>query len=232
MRNFVSSRIAAVPPSGIRKYFDIVAQMKEVISLGIGEPDFTSPDPILRAGMESLRRGERPRLALERVADLDLLGLLLLADGLGEVEQTVGAVRIIVVSRDSPFRIPNPKYGRDVTILDSDEGTGLFNPLMTLMRVVDSGLDHKFARSAGRRLVEALRQLPSAQDGIIALGEVPTRIAEAVIATRFEERAYDHILAFVVNEIDSSDFHFIYRAEQGPRVQRMVGAGLKPLFAA
>nr|AIA14919.1 Aminotransferase class I and II [uncultured bacterium]AIA15725.1 Aminotransferase class I and II [uncultured bacterium] len=54
---FVSARINSVPPSGIRKFFDIVATMKDVISLGIGEPDFVTPEPILNAGIESLRAG-------------------------------------------------------------------------------------------------------------------------------------------------------------------------------
>lgn len=58
MRNFISHRVQSVPPSGIRKYFDIAATMKDVISLGIGEPDFITPAPILQAGIESLRRGE------------------------------------------------------------------------------------------------------------------------------------------------------------------------------
>ncbi|MCS7283715.1 MAG: aminotransferase class I/II-fold pyridoxal phosphate-dependent enzyme [Anaerolineae bacterium] len=58
MRNFVSERIASVPPSGIRRFFDIAATMEDVISLGIGEPDFTTPEPILRAGIEALQRGE------------------------------------------------------------------------------------------------------------------------------------------------------------------------------
>jgi aminotransferase len=58
MRNFISSRVAQTPPSGIRKFFDITATMHDVISLGIGEPDFITPGPILRAGMASLERGE------------------------------------------------------------------------------------------------------------------------------------------------------------------------------
>lgn len=58
MRNFISSRVQSVPPSGIRRFFDIAATMKDVISLGIGEPDFITPEPILKAGMDSLRRGE------------------------------------------------------------------------------------------------------------------------------------------------------------------------------
>jgi aminotransferase len=54
----LSKRVAGLKPSGIRKFFDIAATMKEVISLGIGEPDFTTPRPILEAGMRSLRAGE------------------------------------------------------------------------------------------------------------------------------------------------------------------------------
>ena len=48
----------SVPPSGIRRFFDIAATMKNVISLGIGEPDFVTPTPILQAGLASLQRGE------------------------------------------------------------------------------------------------------------------------------------------------------------------------------
>jgi aminotransferase len=58
MRDFVARRIAAVPPSGIRRFFDIAATMDDVISLGIGEPDFVTPKEILEAGVRSLQKGE------------------------------------------------------------------------------------------------------------------------------------------------------------------------------
>jgi aminotransferase len=54
----LSKRVAGLKPSGIRKFFDIAATMKDVISLGIGEPDFTTPRPILEAGLRSLENGE------------------------------------------------------------------------------------------------------------------------------------------------------------------------------
>ncbi len=57
MADRLSRRVLSVPPSGIRKYFDIAATMENVISLGIGEPDFVTPPPILQAGIESLQRG-------------------------------------------------------------------------------------------------------------------------------------------------------------------------------
>jgi aminotransferase len=58
MSDRISRRVAGVPPSGIRKFFDIAATMKDVISLGIGEPDFVTPDVIREAGIASLQRGE------------------------------------------------------------------------------------------------------------------------------------------------------------------------------
>ncbi len=57
-REFIAERIATLKPSGIRKFFDIVATMDDVISLGIGEPDFTTPEPILEAGIKAIRKGE------------------------------------------------------------------------------------------------------------------------------------------------------------------------------
>lgn len=55
---YLSQRVAELKPSGIRKFFDIVATMHDVISLGIGEPDFTTPPPILQAGIRSLQNGD------------------------------------------------------------------------------------------------------------------------------------------------------------------------------
>ncbi|MGB4595517.1 MAG: aminotransferase class I/II-fold pyridoxal phosphate-dependent enzyme [Anaerolineaceae bacterium] len=54
----LSSRVINLKPSGIRRFFDIAATMKDVISLGIGEPDFTTPAPIIEAGIAALKRGE------------------------------------------------------------------------------------------------------------------------------------------------------------------------------
>jgi aminotransferase len=53
----LAARVNAVPPSGIRRFFDILATMEDVISLGVGEPDFDTPRAIVEAGVESLREG-------------------------------------------------------------------------------------------------------------------------------------------------------------------------------
>jgi aminotransferase len=55
---FLSERVRDMRPSGIRRFFDMLAEMHDVISLTIGEPDFTTPEPITRAAIESLERGE------------------------------------------------------------------------------------------------------------------------------------------------------------------------------
>jgi aminotransferase len=51
----LSERVMAVPPSGIRRFFDIAATMDDVISLGVGEPDFATPAQVIEAGVASLR---------------------------------------------------------------------------------------------------------------------------------------------------------------------------------
>jgi aminotransferase len=56
--HYMARRVVGLKPSGIRKFFDIVATMKDVISLGIGEPDFVTPSPIIEAGIRSLRAGD------------------------------------------------------------------------------------------------------------------------------------------------------------------------------
>jgi len=57
MRNPVSSRAQEIPPSGIRKFFDLVLTMEDVISLGVGEPDFNTPWNICESGIYSIEQG-------------------------------------------------------------------------------------------------------------------------------------------------------------------------------
>ena len=57
-KTYLSEHVANLKPSGIRRFFDIAATMKEVISLGIGEPDFNSPPAVINAGIKSLSKNE------------------------------------------------------------------------------------------------------------------------------------------------------------------------------
>ena len=57
MRNPLAKTVVTMPPSGIRKFFDIVSEMKDAISLGVGEPDFDTPWHIREEGIYSLEKG-------------------------------------------------------------------------------------------------------------------------------------------------------------------------------
>jgi aminotransferase len=56
-RQRLSRSVQAIPPSGIRRFFDLLASLDDVISLGVGEPDFTTPWHIREAAIHSLERG-------------------------------------------------------------------------------------------------------------------------------------------------------------------------------
>lgn len=58
MRNPVSDKIESIAPSGIRKFFDIASEMKDAISLGVGEPDFDTPWPVREEGIRTLQKGK------------------------------------------------------------------------------------------------------------------------------------------------------------------------------
>ena len=55
---FISHRMGTIPPSGIRKFFDLLSTIEDVISLGVGEPDYVTPEPISRAAIRSIERGD------------------------------------------------------------------------------------------------------------------------------------------------------------------------------
>ena len=57
MSKFIAKVISDMPPSGIRRFFDIAAEMDDVISLGVGEPDFVTPEHICDKAIESIREG-------------------------------------------------------------------------------------------------------------------------------------------------------------------------------
>ena len=57
MRNPIAQKVEGIEPSGIRKFFDIVSEMKDAVSLGVGEPDFDTPWHIREEGIYSLERG-------------------------------------------------------------------------------------------------------------------------------------------------------------------------------
>ena len=120
---FLNPRITAVPPSGIRRFFDLAATMKDTISLGVGEPDFKTPYTIRNAAIESLVDGETqytgnrglPEL-LEEIAHYmsGRYGLSYRPDT--QILVTIGASEAIdlalrvIVSPEDEVLIPEPSY--------------------------------------------------------------------------------------------------------------------------
>jgi aminotransferase len=103
--DFLGDRVRAMPPSGIRRFFDMLAEMRDVISLTIGEPDFDTPEPITRAAIESLERGETHYTANGGMIELRDLVAANLRDRYGvsyeprsELIITVGASEAVDVS--------------------------------------------------------------------------------------------------------------------------------------
>ena len=115
--------IAAVPPSGIRRFFDLAAGRKDTISLGVGEPDFKTPYHIRNAAINSLIDGEtqytanRGLLSLRREISLYLKGRYDLSyDPDSEILVTVGASEAIDAALRAMLRpgdealVPEPSY--------------------------------------------------------------------------------------------------------------------------
>src|SRR6188768_1072444 len=82
-QNLIANNVRAIPRSGIRDFFDIVQGMKDVISLGVGEPDFVTPWHIREAAIYALERG--------RTSYTSNLGLLRLREAISaNVERNFG----------------------------------------------------------------------------------------------------------------------------------------------
>ena len=120
--NVLNGRIKAVPPSGIRKFFDIVSEMQDVISLGVGEPDFTTPWRYSDAAIYSLRQGRTHYTSNRGLKELCRLiaryerRFGIEYDPASEIMVTVGASEGIdlalrsVVDAGDEVLVPDPSY--------------------------------------------------------------------------------------------------------------------------
>lgn len=122
MRNFLSDKVLSIQPSGIRKFFDIANEMKDAISLGVGEPDFDTPWNVREEGIYALEKGrtfytsnsglkelrEELSLYLKRKYDLEYTS--------GEILVTVGGSEAIdlalraMINPGDEVLIPQPSY--------------------------------------------------------------------------------------------------------------------------
>lgn len=123
MRNFLSDTVVKIKPSGIRKFFDIVSEMKDAISLGVGEPDFDTPWHIRDEGIYAFERGKTFYTSNAGLKDLrvEISNYLNRKQGINynadnEILVTVGGSEAIdiglrtVINPGDEVIIPQPSY--------------------------------------------------------------------------------------------------------------------------
>jgi len=123
MKRYLASHVASLPPSGIRKFFDLVATMKDVISLGVGEPDFVTPWTVRESGIFSLEQGQTMYTSnaglLELREELShhlTCSLGLSYDPMNEILITAGASEAVdlvmraVLNPGDVVLVPDPSY--------------------------------------------------------------------------------------------------------------------------
>jgi aminotransferase len=123
MNEMISPIVKEIPPSGIRKFFDLAAGSKEMISLGVGEPDFVTPERVREACVRALERGRTsytPNAGLvelrEEIAQYLETGFQLKYEPSNEIMVTVGgseaidlALRALITPGDEII-VPSPTY--------------------------------------------------------------------------------------------------------------------------
>ena len=123
MRNFLSEKVTAIKPSGIRIFFDIVSDMKDAISLGVGEPDFDTPWHIRDEGIYALEKGRTFYTSNAGLRDLrqEISAYIQRTQGIhynpdNEILVTVGGSEAIdiglraVINAGDEVIIPQPSY--------------------------------------------------------------------------------------------------------------------------
>ena len=121
--SFINDTVSSIPPSGIRKFFDVAAEMKDAISLGVGEPDFITPWHIRNEGIYSLEKGKTHYTSNSGLKELReaVAGYLnrrfgLKYDGVSQVIITVGGSEAIdlflrtIINPGDEVLIPEPSF--------------------------------------------------------------------------------------------------------------------------
>lgn len=122
MREFVSEKAKNLKPSGIRKFFDLCAGSKDIVSLGVGEPDFVTPWQISDAGINAIKKGKTTYTANAGLLDLRKEISSYLKDRFSvdykenEIIVTVGASEAIdlalraIINPGDEILVPDPSY--------------------------------------------------------------------------------------------------------------------------
>ena len=151
MRDFLSNKVKNIPPSGIRKFFDLAGNSKDVISLGVGEPDFVTPWNVRDAGISVIKKGytqytsNSGLLSLREEISKYLKNQFNVDFPADRTVITVGASEAIdislraVINDDDEVLVPDPSYvsyrpcvellgGKAISIPCSEENSFMITP--------------------------------------------------------------------------------------------------------
>ncbi|MCD1262019.1 aminotransferase class I/II-fold pyridoxal phosphate-dependent enzyme [Paenibacillus athensensis] len=237
MKEYLSPSVRNIPPSGIRKFFDLVSGSKDIISLGVGEPDFSTPWHVREAAVYSLEQGRTkytpnsgiPELR-EAIAEYYHKSFKVRYEPMNEVLVTVGsseaidlALRALIVPGDE-ILIPEPCYIS-------------YSPITALGGGVPVGIE-TFAKDEFKLKPEALKAALTPHSKILILcypsnptGGIMTYEDWLPIAKLVEENDLIVISDEIYGELTYSQKHVSFASLPGMKDRTIVVNGLAKAFA-
>lgn len=237
MKDYLSPRVREIPPSGIRRFFDMVGNSKEIISLGVGEPDFSTPWHVRDAAVYSLERGRTkytpnsgiPELR-EEIAEYLSSRFEVRYEPSNEILVTVGgseaidlALRALIVPGDE-ILIPEPCYIS-------------YSPITTIGGGTAVGIE-TFARDGFKLTAEALKAKLTPRSKVLILcypsnptGAIMTYEDLLPIAKVVEEHDLIVISDEIYAELTYGPNHVSFASLPGMKDRTILVSGFSKAFA-
>ncbi|WP_068776424.1 aminotransferase class I/II-fold pyridoxal phosphate-dependent enzyme [Paenibacillus sp. FJAT-26967] len=237
MQDYLSPLVRDIPPSGIRRFFDLVSGSKDIISLGVGEPDFITPWHVREACVYSLERGRTnytPNAGLpelrEAIAEYLYSGFQVKYEPSNEIVVTVGgseaidlALRALITPGDEVL-VPEPCYIA-------------YSPIVTIGGGVSVGLE-TFAEDNFKLKPEALRAKLTPKSKVLILsypsnptGGIMTYEDWLPIAKIVEENDLIVIADEIYAELTYGSKHVSFASLPGMRDRTILVSGFAKAFA-
>ncbi len=237
MKRYLTPHVQAIPPSGIRKFFDLVSGSKDIISLGVGEPDFVTPWRFRDAAVNGLEQGRTTYTANAGLPELREAIAEYLYDGFdvkyepkNEVLVTVGgseaidlALRALVAPGDEVL-VPEPCYVS-------------YSPITSIGGGVPVGIE-TFAKDQFKLRPEALKAALTPRSKVLILsypsnptGGIMTREDYEPIAKLVEEHDLIVISDEIYAELSYDGGHCSFASLPGMRDRTILVSGFSKAFA-
>ncbi|MFS0837028.1 aminotransferase class I/II-fold pyridoxal phosphate-dependent enzyme [Paenibacillus sp. 1P03SA] len=237
MQGYLSPLVRDIPPSGIRRFFDLVSGSKDIISLGVGEPDFVTPWHVREACVYSLERGRTnytPNAGLpelrEAIAEYLYTSFAVKYEPSNEVVVTVGgseaidlALRALITPGDE-ILVPEPCYIA-------------YSPIVTIGGGVPVGIE-TFAKDSFKLKPEALRASLTPKSKVLVLsypsnptGGIMTYEDWEPIARIVEENDLIVIADEIYAELTYGSRHVSFASLPGMRDRTILVSGFAKAFA-